>query len=237
MYRRVARGALGDLTMAAKYRFLHAADGSWLPDAAIFPALTLPSGSRSFDTGHASLFVPIWLEKDLGEWSIFGGGYDVNPGFGRETYALRGWAVTRNFDEHLNLGVEIYHQTPRSAGGPAQTNLGVDAIYQVTKQRAVMASGGPGREAVAVRCDSLPNKPSVHQLKVQQLGRNGQATWHPRSRTGPPGPPRSAGHHVISCQCPVHRNSMAETACANNSFLILFRGFLVPAGRVELPTY
>jgi hypothetical protein len=139
------RAALGDLTMAAKYRFLRPPDGSWLPDAAIFPALTLPSGSRRFDTGHASLFVPLWLEKDFGKWSTFGGGgYDVNPGSGQKNYSLLGWAVTRSFGEHLDLGVEIYHQAPSSAGETAQTNLGVGAIYQVTKHWALMASGGPG---------------------------------------------------------------------------------------------
>ncbi len=141
------RAALGDLTLAAKYRFLHAREGSWLPDAAIFPALTLPSGSRRSDTGHASLFIPIWPEKNFGTWSTFGGGgFDANPGVGQRNYALLGWAVTRSFGERLNLGVEIYHQTPSNAGGMAQTNLGVGATFQMTKHWAVMASGGPDLE-------------------------------------------------------------------------------------------
>jgi hypothetical protein len=141
------RAGGGDLDIGAKYRFLDSAGDSWLPDAAVFPAVIVPTGARGFGTGHASLFIPVWLEKDFGKWSTFGGGgYDVNPGVGQRNYAFAGWAVTRSFGEHLNLGVEIYHQTPSISGGAALTNLGFGAIYQMTKHWAVMASGGPGFE-------------------------------------------------------------------------------------------
>jgi hypothetical protein len=141
------RAGGGDLDIGAKYRFLSAASDSWLPDAAVFPSVTVPTGAPGFGTGHASLFIPVWLEKDFGKWSTFGGGgYDVNPGVGQRNYTFAGWAVTRSFGEHLNLGVEIYHQTPSISGGTALTNLGFGAIYQMTKHWAVMASGGPGLE-------------------------------------------------------------------------------------------
>ena len=141
------RAGGGDLDIGAKYRFLESAGDGWLPDAAVFPAVTVPTGAPGFGTGHASLFIPVWLEKDFGKWSTFGGGgYDVNPGVDQRNYAFAGWAVTRSFGEHLNLGVEIYHQTPIISGGAAQTNLGFGVIYQMTKHWAVMASGGPGLE-------------------------------------------------------------------------------------------
>jgi hypothetical protein len=140
-------GGFGDLEIGAKYRFLKPAGASWLPDAAVFPAVTVPTGARGFDTGEASLFIPVWLEKDFGNWSLFGGGgYDVNPGFGQRNYTLAGLALTRSFGEYLNLGIEIYHQTPSSAGGEALTNVAIGAVYQVTKHWALMASGGPGVE-------------------------------------------------------------------------------------------
>jgi hypothetical protein len=135
----------GDLDLGAKYRFLHADEHGWRPDVAIFPALALPTGARAFDTGHPSLFLPLWAEKDVGPWSVFGGGgYDLNPGRGLRDYALSGVAVTRAVTKRLNLGLEVYHQTPASVGGPALTNLGLGAVYQLTRHWAVMASGGPG---------------------------------------------------------------------------------------------
>ena len=139
------RAGGGDLQLSAKYRFLHPAEGSWAPDAAVFPAVTLPTGASAFHSGHVSLFLPIWLQKDFGKWSSFGGGgYDLNPGAGQRSFALVGWAVTRSFGKRLNLGVEVYHQTPQTVGGPATTNLGLGAIYQLAKHWALMASGGPG---------------------------------------------------------------------------------------------
>ncbi len=149
------RAGTGDVQLSAKYRFLHPPEGSWLPDAAVFPALTLPTAPRRLDTGHASVFLPIWLEKDFGKWSTFGGGgYDINPGQGQRDYGLVGWAVTRAVSKRLNLGVELYHQTPATIGGPAFTNLGFGAIYQLTKHWALMASGGPGLQHSAHVNDS-----------------------------------------------------------------------------------
>ena len=142
---RSQRAGGGDLQLSAKYRFLQPAKGSWAPDLAVFPAVTFPTGAGAFHTGHVSLFLPLWLEKDLGKWSSFGGGgYDINPGAGQKSFALVGWAITRSFSKRLNLGLEVYHQTPQTVGGPATTNLGMGAIYQLTKHWALMASGGPG---------------------------------------------------------------------------------------------
>ena len=139
------RAGVADTTAAIKYRFLQASDSGWLPDAAIFPAIELPTGTRAFGTGHLGLFLPVWLQKDFGAWSSFGGGgYGINPGGGQRNYTLAGWAITRSFGESLNVGVEIYHQTPTTAGGAAQTNLAFGAIVKIAPQWALLASGGPG---------------------------------------------------------------------------------------------
>ena len=109
--------------------------------------MTAPTGAHGFSLGHASLFIPVWLQKDFGEWSTFGGGgYDINPGVGQRSYAIAGLAVTRSFGQRLDLGIEICHQTPAVADGAALTNLAVGAIYQLTRHWAVMGSGGPGLE-------------------------------------------------------------------------------------------
>ncbi len=142
---RSLRAGGGDLQLSAKYRFLHQADASWTPDVAVFPAVTLPTGASAFHTGHVSYFLPVWAQRDFGKWSVFGGGgYDVNPGAGQRNYGLAGLALTRSVSKRLNLGVEIYHETPQTVGGAAVTNLGFGAIYQLTKHWAVLASGGPG---------------------------------------------------------------------------------------------
>ena len=142
------RAGAGDVGASAKYRFIHQAEGSWAPDVSIFPAVGLPTGAGAFHTGHVSYFLPVWGQKDLGKWSVFGGGgYDINPGAAQRNYGLAGLAVTRSLGKRLNIGVELYHETPQTVGGPAVTNLGFGAIYQLTKHWALMASGGPGLQA------------------------------------------------------------------------------------------
>ena len=142
------RAGAGDFDAGIKYRLLHPPAGSWLPDAALFPALTVPTDARGFSTGHAAAFVPLWLEKDFGRWSLFGGGgYDLNPGAGQKDYGLAGCALTRSFGDRLSLGLEAYHQTPATAGGSGATNIGLGTIYQVSRHWALMASGGPGLQS------------------------------------------------------------------------------------------
>src|SRR5436305_3838792 len=62
---------LGNIEIAAKYRFLHQEDFGI--DVAVFPRVFLPSGSASVGERHVSLLLPVWLEKDWGQWSAFGG--------------------------------------------------------------------------------------------------------------------------------------------------------------------
>ncbi len=146
---RVRAGA-GDLDLGVKYRLLQASNDSWLPDMAVFPSLAVPTGTRSFGTGHIALFLPVWLEKDFGRWSAFGGGgFGLQSGARQRNYALSGIALTRSCGPRLNLGIEIYHQTRIAPGGPAETNLGLGAIYQMTKHWAVMTSAGPNLDTAA----------------------------------------------------------------------------------------
>lgn len=63
---------LSNIELAAKYRFLH--QDTFGLDVSVFPRVFLPSGSRSVGDRQASLLLPIWIQKDWGKWSAFGGG-------------------------------------------------------------------------------------------------------------------------------------------------------------------
>ena len=77
----------GVVELAAKFRVLHSPDDPLLPDIAIFPRLFLPAASRGFGAGRANLLLPVWAGKDLGPWSVFGGGgYQINPGPGAHSF-------------------------------------------------------------------------------------------------------------------------------------------------------
>ena len=133
---------LGNIVVSVKYRFLR--QSGPLPDLAVFPALTLATQARVFGPIRFALFLPAWAQKDFGAWSTFGGGgYTINPGLGNRDFTLAGWALTRQVGKRLNLGVEIYHQTPSTVDGKALTAVAAGVTYQLTPHFALMASGGP----------------------------------------------------------------------------------------------
>ncbi|HXU99382.1 MAG TPA: hypothetical protein VG166_02670 [Caulobacteraceae bacterium] len=135
---------LGNVQVSVKYRFLHQDEHGLTPDVAVFPALTLPTQARIFGPSRLGVFLPVWAQKDFGAWSTFGGaGYDINPGPGHRDFTLAGWALTRQVARRLNLGVEIYHQTPDTVGGRALTAVAGGVVFQLTPHFALMASGGP----------------------------------------------------------------------------------------------
>lgn len=139
------RVGLSNIELAAKYRFLHQSETGLRPDVAFFPRVFTPTGGKRFGTGHASLLLPIWVGKDLGKWSLFGGGgYEINPGPGQRDFWLSGLGVTRTVAKRLSLGVEVYHHTRDADDGQAYTGVNLGALYRLTGHWSLIASGGPG---------------------------------------------------------------------------------------------
>ena len=134
---------IGNIELAAKYRFLHQEDFGW--DLAVFPRVFLPSASHIVGDNHASFLLPIWVGKDIGAWSTFGGGgCALNNGGESQDYCIVGWALTRKVLPALHVGAEIYHQTADEKDGRSSTGIGFGATYDLSENYHLMASFGPG---------------------------------------------------------------------------------------------
>ncbi len=138
---------LGNIELAAKYKFLHQADGSPLPDIAFFPRAFVPTAGRRFGTRRLSLLLPLWAQKDVGKWSIFGGGgYDINPGAGQRNFWLMGIGLQRAVSDRFSLGAEIYRQTADADDARRFTGVNFGALYKVADHWSLIGSAGPGIE-------------------------------------------------------------------------------------------
>ena len=138
-----ATAGLGNIELAAKYRFL-TQDNAGL-DVSVFPRLFLPSASSTVGEQHASLLVPIWLEKDWGQWSAFGGGgCEINRGGGSQNFCLMGAVITRQIVPNLQVGMEIFHQTPDTQGGEATTSIGAGVRYDLNEHLHLLGYLGRG---------------------------------------------------------------------------------------------
>jgi hypothetical protein len=129
----------GNLELGVKYRFLNRSKRGL--SAAIFPRVVLPTGP---DRGLSSWLLPVWVQKDIGKWSIFGGGgYTLHPGAGNCDYATGGIAVTREIGDGLTLGVEALRQGPDNVDARAATLLGLGGSVHLKGLLSLIASGGP----------------------------------------------------------------------------------------------
>jgi hypothetical protein len=142
---RVSTG-LGNIELAAKVRFLHQESAGW--NVALFPRVFLPSAS-GLASGHASLLLPVWLGKDAGSWSTFGGGGCVlNRGGGAHDYCLAGWTLARRVVRDLQVGAEVFHQGADSKGARASTIVGLGAAYDLSAQVHLLGYAGSGVQNV-----------------------------------------------------------------------------------------
>lgn len=136
------RSGAGDAELGVKYRFLNQARSG--VDAAIFPRVILPTGGRRFGTGRASLLLPLWLQRDFGPWSVFGGGgYAINLGAGNRDFWQGGVALTRSVSKRLSLGGEATLEGADAAGARRTAALDIGGIYKLAGPFSLLVSGGP----------------------------------------------------------------------------------------------
>jgi hypothetical protein len=134
---------LGNIELAAKYKFLHQDDVG--VDVAVFPRVFLPAGSAAAGDRHTSFLLPIWLEKDWGDWSAFGGGgCELNRGGDSRDFCIGGAVLLRKVTEDFHLGVEMYHQTADTRPGRANTSMGLGAIYDLSDNYHLLGYAGRG---------------------------------------------------------------------------------------------
>jgi hypothetical protein len=140
-----AEGGLGNIELAAKYRFL--TQQNFGLDVAVFPRIFLPSASSNIGDQHASFLLPIWLEKDWGEWSAFGGGgCEINRGGDSQDFCEAGVVITRQIKSDLQVGLEIFHQTAATIGGQDTTSLGTGVRYDINEHFHLLGYVGRGIE-------------------------------------------------------------------------------------------
>jgi len=133
----------GDIEAAAKFRLLHQ-DGFGL-DVAVFPRAFIPTSSAPFGTARTNLLLPVWAEKDIGKWQLFGGGgYQINPGPGQRNFWIGGAVIARDITQRLNLGAELYAQSADATDARPFAGLNFGAAWRLTPHWSLLAAGGRG---------------------------------------------------------------------------------------------
>jgi hypothetical protein len=134
-----AIAGVGNIELAAKLRVLRQAKVGW--DVAVFPRLFLPSLSDRLGEAHASLLLPIWIGRDYGPWSTFGGGgCELHRGGDARDFCEAGWALTRAITPGLRVGSEVFHQGGDAKGARGWNSLGFGAVGDFNSNLHALAS-------------------------------------------------------------------------------------------------
>jgi len=137
------RHGLGDLQVGFKYRFLE--EESAGVQVSAYPQIQVPTGreEEGLGGGHYRIFLPVWLQKSFGAWSVCGGGgWWRNPGADERDFAVGGLLVQRQFGETAFLGLEVFHQQASSTEAPASTAWNVGGGITLSPHLQAIASGG-----------------------------------------------------------------------------------------------
>lgn len=152
---RAARYGIGDIEFGVKYRFIKGGNG-W-PQVSFFPLVLIPSGNRraGLGHGHATYSLPLWLEENLGAWTIYGGGgYSVDPGAGNQGAWFGGIAALREITRNFHVGIEVFHKAPGTVGGSSGTTLDLGGSFDFTSSYHIYFSIARGIENPAANNDA-----------------------------------------------------------------------------------
>lgn len=133
----------GDTELGVKYRFIQETD--WSPQVGVFPLLEIPTGNsdEGLGSGHVQAFLPLWLQKDVGSWTFYGGGgYAINPGAGNRNWTFLGAVAQVQVMENILVGAELYHRTPTEVGGEADTAFNLGTVIDFTHHHHLLFSAG-----------------------------------------------------------------------------------------------
>lgn len=141
----------GDTEIGIKYRFVH--QTAIIPDIGTFPLIEIPSGDahKGLGDGKAQYFLPVWLQKDFGKWTTYGGGgYWINPGAGNKNWWFSGILLQYSFTETFYLGGEVFHQTAYTVYGKDSTSFNVGGSLPLTGKFQLLFTAGSGLQHASI---------------------------------------------------------------------------------------
>jgi hypothetical protein len=133
----------GDLLIGVKWRFLNDEHSQF--QLGTYPQVLLPSGDHAHELGEGrSAFVlPLVAQKNWDKWTLYG-----NVGFWWQTaaetrnYFYAGAVLEREFNEKLELGVELFGNSPKERGDGSDLAFNIGGTLKLTRHLNLLFSGG-----------------------------------------------------------------------------------------------
>jgi hypothetical protein len=147
-----ARYGIDDTEVGVKYRFMHIEQSDSSLMAGIYPIYLAPTGDTKLgpDRRQGKLLLPLWIQRDIGRWTYYGGpAYRINAGTGNKNSIFVGGTALYKATESLQVGAEVFHETPVTVDGPTITGFNLGGIYGLSRDYNLLFSAGKGISNVA----------------------------------------------------------------------------------------
>ena len=127
----------GSTEFGVKTRLVQESDRT--PQISFYPSIETPA----MPGRHAVTFLPLWMQKSAGPWTLFGGGgVYLNSGPGERNYTFLGGALQRSISPGIDVGGEVYRQGADGRDGRETTAANLGTTIQVGAYHAFLLSFG-----------------------------------------------------------------------------------------------
>jgi hypothetical protein len=137
-----AAGA-GDLLLGVKWRFFNS-EKSQL-QLGVYPQVLAPTGNhaRGLGEGRAAFVLPFLAQKNWEKWTVYGNiGYWWRGANEARNYFYAGAVLEREISEQLELGVELFGNSPKQRDGRSELAFNVGGTWKLSKHLNLLFSGG-----------------------------------------------------------------------------------------------
>jgi hypothetical protein len=141
------RIGVDDTEIGVKYRFLNLEQNGSSIMVGIYPMFQTPTGDTRLgpSRGKGQIFLPLWGQGNSGKWTIYGGsGYRINQGQGNKNSVFIGATALYQVKESLQLGAEIFHETPDAVDGTGTSGFNLGGSINLVPDYNLLFSVGKG---------------------------------------------------------------------------------------------
>jgi Putative MetA-pathway of phenol degradation len=133
----------GDLLLGVKWRFFNNEQAQ--VQLGIYPQMLLPTGDRAHDLGEgrAAFVLPLVAQKSWGKWTLYGNvGYWWKTASETRNYFYAGAVLEYEVNERLELGVELFGNSPKERGGRSDVGFNVGGTWKLREHLNLLVATG-----------------------------------------------------------------------------------------------
>ena len=136
-------GGGGDVVFGVKWRFWN--NERTQLQLGTYPQVLAPTGNhaRGLGEGRPAVVLPLLAQKSWEKWTFYGSaGYWWQTGAETRDYFYAGAVIEREVNERLELGVELFGNSPKEHGNRSDVAFNVGGTWKLREHVNLLFSGG-----------------------------------------------------------------------------------------------